>query len=128
MACRIQNLSKHRLALDLRGGDVIYLKPGEMSRPLREELLYDHIHLPGWLSQGLVRKVDSKMSEVLDFEKKAAAKLRPPAAAAAPAPVGAAAAQADGKEESAEDTGDGGEAGKPRPRGRTKDGGSKPDK
>lgn len=73
MACRIQNLGKHRLALDLRGGGVIYLKPGEVSRPIREELLYDHIHLPQWLSQGLVRRIDAKMAEVLEHEKRLAA-------------------------------------------------------
>ena len=69
MACRIQNLTKHRLALDLRGGKVIYLEPNVVSQPLREELLYNHIHLPRWLAQGLVRKIDAKMAEVLEYEK-----------------------------------------------------------
>jgi hypothetical protein len=72
MACRIQNLTKHRLALDLRGGEVIYLNPNEVSQPLREELLYNHSHLPRWLEQGLVRRMEAKMSEVLEYEKVAA--------------------------------------------------------
>lgn len=72
MACRIQNLSEHRLALDLRGGSVIYLKPNEVSRPIRDELLYGHIHLPRWLARGLVRRIDAKMAEVTEYEKKAA--------------------------------------------------------
>jgi len=127
MACRIQNLTKHRLALDLRGGDVIYLRPGELSQPLREELLYGNIHLPRWLSEGVVRKVDAKMSEVLDHEKKTAAKPAPPAAE--PAKAGTAPVEAEGKEEPAEEaSAESGEAEKPKPRGRTRDGGSKPDK
>ncbi len=73
MACRIQNLGKHRLALDLRGGGVIYLEPNEVSQPLREELLYDHVQLPRWLAQGLVRRMDAKMAEVLEHEKRLAA-------------------------------------------------------
>lgn len=127
MACRIQNLTKHRLALDLRGGDVIYLRPGELSHPLREELLYGNIHLPRWLSQGVVRKVDAKMADVLDHEKKAAAKVTPPAAG--PAKAETAAVEAEAKEEPAEDaSAERGDAEKPRPRGRSKDSGSKPDK
>jgi hypothetical protein len=118
MACRIQNLSEHRLALDLRGGDLIYLRPGETSRPLREELLYGHIHLPRWLAQGLVRQIDVKMSEVFEHERKAAA-------------TGEALAgvEADGKAGStAEGPAGGGGAEKPKPRGQTKDSSAKPDK
>jgi hypothetical protein len=81
MACRIHNLGQHRLAVDLRGGGVMYVQPNQISPPVREELLYDNIHLPVWESQGLVRRIDAKMAEVLDHEAKAAG--RQPAAAAA---------------------------------------------
>ena len=75
MACRIQNLGKHRLALDLRGGGVIYLNPNEVSQPIREELLYHHIHLPHWLADGRVRRIDAKMSEVFAHEQKSGTTL-----------------------------------------------------
>jgi hypothetical protein len=88
MACRIQNLGKHRLALDLRGGGVIYLNPNEVSPPMREELLYDHMHLPQWLAQGLVRRTRAKMAEVFEYEQKAAA-ARPGPAPPTPAAAGA---------------------------------------
>jgi hypothetical protein len=72
MACRIQNLGKHKLAVDLRGGDVMYLLPNQISPPVREELLYDNVHLAGWEAQGLVRRMDAKMADVLDHEARAA--------------------------------------------------------
>lgn len=102
MACRIHNLGKHRLALDLRGGKVVYLQPNEISQPLREEWLYGNVHLPVWLEQGLVRRIDAKMAEVVAHEAAAAA-----AEAPAPAP-----AQAQG--ENAKDSKDGKE-----PRGKS---------
>ena len=69
MACRIHNLGKHRLALDLWGGKVIYVEPNQISPPLREEMLYDNVHLPKWLEQGLARKIHIKMAEVLEYEE-----------------------------------------------------------
>jgi len=81
MACRIQNLAKHRMALDLRGGRIVYLQPNEISQPLREEWLYENVHLPAWLQQGMARRLDAKMSEVLDYEAAVAAKKQPPAPA-----------------------------------------------
>lgn len=72
MACRIQNLGKHKLAVDLRGGGVVYVLPNHISPPLREELLYDNVHLAAWEAQGLVRRIDSKMADVLDHEARAA--------------------------------------------------------
>lgn len=72
MACRIQNLGKHKLAVDLRGGGVIYVLPNHISPPLREELLYDNVHLAAWEAQGLVRRIDAKMADVLDHEARAA--------------------------------------------------------
>lgn len=72
MACRIQNLGKHKLAVDLRGGGVMYVQPNQISPPVREELLYDNVHLAAWEAQGLVRRIDAKMAEVLEHEGKAA--------------------------------------------------------
>lgn len=72
MACRIQNLSPHRLALDLRGGEVLHLDPGQVSRPLREEALYGNIYLPQWQSRGLVRWLKASMADVLAIENPAA--------------------------------------------------------
>jgi hypothetical protein len=71
MACRIQNLGKHKLAVDLRGGGVIYVLPNHISPPVREELLYDNVHLAAWEAQGLVRRIDAKMADVLDHEARA---------------------------------------------------------
>ncbi len=83
MACRIQNLGKHRMALDLRGGRIVYLQPNEISQPLREEWLYGNVHIPGWLAQGLVRRMDAKMSDVLAFESVAVEEENPAAPAEA---------------------------------------------
>lgn len=74
MACRIQNLSKHRLALDLRGGRVVYVEPNQVSAPLREESLYDNVHLRTWEQQGLARRIDASMDEVLEHEGRPAKK------------------------------------------------------
>jgi hypothetical protein len=83
MACRIQNLGKHRMALDLRGGRIVYLQPNEISQPLREEWLYGNVHIPGWLAQGLVRRMDAKMSDVIAFEAVAVEEQNPAAPAEA---------------------------------------------
>ncbi len=77
MACRIQNLGKHKLAVDLRGGGVMYVLPNHISPPVREELLYDNVHLAAWEAQGLVRRIDAKMAEVLDHEARAAERAKP---------------------------------------------------
>lgn len=79
MACRIHNLSKHRLALDLRGGSVMYVEPNQISPPLREELLYDNVHLTQWVQQGLVRRITARMSDVLEHEGRATEAKRPAA-------------------------------------------------
>jgi hypothetical protein len=68
MACRVQNLGRHRLALSLRGGEVLYLEPHEVSRALREEALYDNMDVREWERRGLIRRVSAKMSEVLAVE------------------------------------------------------------
>jgi hypothetical protein len=78
MACRIQNLGKHKLTVDLRGGGVMYVPPNQISPPVREELLYDNVHLAAWEAKGVVRRLDAKMAEVLDHEARVAA---PPAEA-----------------------------------------------
>lgn len=73
MACRIQNLGKHRLELCLRGGEVLYLDPQQISPPLREELLYRNMQIADWRKRGVVRWIDVKMSEVLAAESGTAA-------------------------------------------------------
>ncbi|MBZ5523731.1 MAG: hypothetical protein LAP21_15975 [Acidobacteriia bacterium] len=85
MACRIHNLGKHRLAVDLRGGGVMYVQPNQISPPVREELLYDNVHLPAWEAQGLVRRIDAKMSEVLEHEGRKPVAAAKPKASAKPA-------------------------------------------
>lgn len=107
MACRIQNLGKHKLAVDLRGGGVMYVLPNHISPPLREELLYDNVHLAAWEAQGLVRRLDAKMADVLDHEARAAgrpAKAKPAASDKEPAEEESAKAAPD-------DDDDGNEAG-----------------
>ena len=85
MAFRIHNLGKHKLAVDLRGGGVMYVQPNQISPPLREEMLYGNVHLAGWEAQGLVRRLDAKMAEVLEHEAKAAGRPVPETAAKAKA-------------------------------------------
>lgn len=107
MACRIQNLGKHKLAVDLRGGGVIYVLPNHISPPVREELLYDNVHLAAWEAQGLVRRIDAKMADVLEHEARAAersAKAKPAASDKEPAEEESAKAAPD-------DDDDGNEAG-----------------
>lgn len=82
MICRIQNLSRHRLALDLRGGGVIYVEPNESSPPLREELLYDNVHLKQWIAEGVARKVDSHVGELKEHHAEVEKQAKAAAAAA----------------------------------------------
>lgn len=67
MACRIQNLTERDLALDLRDGTV-YVGARALSPALREEHLYDNVHLPELIRTGAVRVVKEKMAEVLRAE------------------------------------------------------------
>lgn len=69
MACRIQNHSPHPLHLDLRGGETLSLQPGELSTPLRDELLADNPYLPGWLRRGLASRHEIPFTEVLAAER-----------------------------------------------------------
>jgi uncharacterized membrane protein YukC len=118
MACRIQNLGKHKLAVDLRGGGVMYVLPNQISPPVREELLYDNVHLAGWEAQGLVRRIDAKMADVLDHEARAAgqpAKAKPATAEKEPAEEESAKAAPDDDDDGNE-AGDEGEKAPKRPR------------
>ena len=91
MACRIKNTGKHLLCLDLLGGEALYLKPGETSRALREELLYLNPYLPDLLKGGLAQRIEARMAEVIEAERRqgsepekageAKGKLKPEAAA-----------------------------------------------
>jgi hypothetical protein len=60
------NLHRHPLHVDLRGGTVIVLQPGQRSAPLREESLYDNHHLVEWERAGWVARMPARMQEVLD--------------------------------------------------------------
>lgn len=77
MAYRLMNTGKHPLRVDLRGEPSLYLEPGAVSRPLREELLYHNPYLHEWERTGVVQRMPASMKEVLDDE----------AARAKPAPV-----------------------------------------
>jgi hypothetical protein len=112
MACRIHNLGKHQLAVDLRGGGVMYVPPNQISPPVREELLYDNVHLPAWEAQGLVRRIDAKLAEVLEHEAKIAG--RKPAAAPKEEAAAAPAKAAD--EDDGNEAGGDEEKAKPKPR------------
>jgi hypothetical protein len=68
MICRIQNLSRHRLTLDLRGGAVLYVEPNQISPPLREELLYDNVHLRQWIAEGVARRIESHPGELQEHQ------------------------------------------------------------
>lgn len=102
MAFRIHNLGKHKLAVDLRGGGVMYVQPNQISPPVREEMLYGNVHLAGWEAQGLVRRLDAKMTEVLEHEAKAAGRPVPAAATKSASPA---------KADPEDDDDDGNEAG-----------------
>jgi hypothetical protein len=109
MACRIQNLGKHKLAVDLRGGGVMYVLPNHISPPVREELLYDNVHLAAWEAQGLVLRIDAKMTEVLEHEKKAAGRPAPAKPKEAAKPEDS--AKTASEKAASEDDDDGNEAG-----------------
>jgi hypothetical protein len=79
MACKIQNLSKYRLSVDLRGGERIVLNPSQISHPLREEVLYGNPYMPEWQRKGVVRITPAKMAEVDAYEGRAPAPAAKPA-------------------------------------------------
>lgn len=62
MACRLVNLHKHPLRIDLRGGETLVLQPGQTSPTLREELLYDNFHLPDWEIAGWVARLPARLT------------------------------------------------------------------
>ncbi len=64
MACRLMNLHSKPMRVDLRGGQVLVLDPGERSAVLREELLYDNHHVPEWERLGWVRRFAARLSDV----------------------------------------------------------------
>lgn len=84
MACRIQNMTGRDLILDLRGGEM-YVAARATSPPLREELLYDNVHLPELIRNGAVRVLRARMVEVLEHEGGALEAAAEPANAAEPA-------------------------------------------
>jgi|SRR5688572_22292047 hypothetical protein len=85
MACRLKNTGKHPLRIDLRGGSVLYVQPGDTSPPLREELLYGNSYLSDWVRKGVVATLPARMEEVHAVEKEQVAKAGAPAAGVKPA-------------------------------------------
>jgi hypothetical protein len=77
MALRLQNLSKYHLVVDFRGG-ALSLKPGEISRPLREEALYWSPYLPYWERKRWIRKIKVSMSELHSHEGRVPSKHEEP--------------------------------------------------
>lgn len=77
MACRLVNLYRQPLRIELRGGAIFMLAPDQHSPPLREEQLYDNPHLSDWERLGWLQRLPAKMSEVLAHEKSASSALAP---------------------------------------------------
>jgi len=117
MACRLVNLHKYPLSIDLRGGDTLVLAPGQTSHALLEELLYDNHRRPGWEAAGWVARLPAKFAET-----------QPQAAGAADAadfevegeaePDGD--AEHDGEDDAADDTAEDSDTESPKPRRRRK--------
>jgi len=63
MAVRLFNRHTHPLHVDLRGGETLPLAPGETSRALLEELLYDNQHLPQWEAAGWIVRLPARFAE-----------------------------------------------------------------
>ena len=63
MACRLVNLHNHPLSIDLRGGETIVLPPGQTSRALLEELLYDNPFLREWEGAGWLARLPAKFAD-----------------------------------------------------------------
>ncbi|HEX7048844.1 MAG TPA: DUF4332 domain-containing protein [Longimicrobiales bacterium] len=72
MACRLRNASGHEVRVDLRNGDVLRLRPGEVSRAIREELLYGNPYLEEWQARGQVVRLHARLDDVLAEEARAA--------------------------------------------------------
>lgn len=72
MACRIRNLTRHPLYVDLLGGETLHLPPGGVSGPLREERLVGNCYLREWTERGIARVESVRMTEVLETEQRAA--------------------------------------------------------
>jgi hypothetical protein len=74
MACRLVNLHKHPLRVDLRGGETLVLQPGQTSPTLYEELLYDNFHLTGWEKAGWIARLPARLRAAAPASKPAVAK------------------------------------------------------
>ncbi len=85
MACRLKNTGRHPLRIDLRGGAVLYLQPGDTSPPLRDEMLYGNTYVDEWLGAGLVARIAARMDDVHAAEESE----KPPSAAPAAGPAAA---------------------------------------
>lgn len=63
MACRLVNLHNYPLSIDLRGGETLVLPPGQTSRALLEELLYDNPFLREWEAAGWLARLPAKFAD-----------------------------------------------------------------
>jgi hypothetical protein len=62
MAVRLVNLHQTTLRVDLRGGSVLLLQPGQRSEVLLEELLYDNTHLLEWEKAGWLMRQPTRLT------------------------------------------------------------------
>ena len=68
MACRLVNTSGQLIRVDLRDGASLTLAPGQLSEALREELLYENIHVGTWEREGKLRRVPVRFAEIVAQE------------------------------------------------------------
>jgi hypothetical protein len=79
MAVRLLNLHRAPLRIDLRGGSALVLRPGQQSDVLREELLYDNVHLAEWERAGWMRRIPARLRDDAQASAKTEGSARPPA-------------------------------------------------
>ncbi|MCC7247460.1 MAG: hypothetical protein IT473_02445 [Lysobacter sp.] len=65
MACRLHNAYDKTLDVDLRGGEVLSIRPNTTSRAIVEEALYDNHHLADWERRGWIKRVPARMRDVI---------------------------------------------------------------
>ncbi|MBP6749089.1 MAG: hypothetical protein KA144_05580 [Xanthomonadaceae bacterium] len=65
MACRLHNAYDKTLDVDLRGGEVLRIRPNTTSRAIVEEALYDNHHLADWERRGWIKRVPARMRDVI---------------------------------------------------------------
>ena len=69
MPSRIKNTGRHLLRLDLPGGRLVQLEPGQISAPLADEALANNSYLSRWLQEGVARRVRVSPGELAYHER-----------------------------------------------------------